>query len=111
MKMLADRRQIANGLDEPPCRVTGMRAGETYALNPGHAAHGLEQLGEVAPGIVRSSVMIHDLPQQLNLLPPGVNRVSDLREDVGLRAHPLVSADRKSTRLNSSHVAISYAVF
>src|SRR5690625_5419325 len=27
------------------------------------------------------------------------------------KLHPLVSGDRKSTRLNSSHVAISYAVF
>src|SRR5439155_4183868 len=48
------------------------------------------QLGE-AVGLVAEAVV------------PGVPPV-----DVGQRARPL---DRKSTRLNSSHVAISYAVF
>src|SRR5207253_8396434 len=33
------------------------------------------------------------------------------RLDQGLGSHPRLPPDRKSTRLNSSHVAISYAVF
>src|SRR5207253_9123400 len=36
--------------------------------------------------------------------------IADLKTD-GLRAVRHASTDRKSTRLNSSHVAISYAVF
>src|SRR3712207_7801761 len=32
-------------------------------------------------------------------------------DEVGLRLHPEVARDRKSTRLNSSHANISYAVF
>ena len=37
--------------------------------------------------------------------------VSELREAVDLLRHYAEQADRKSTRLNSSHVVISYAVF
>src|SRR5688500_19462758 len=33
------------------------------------------------------------------------------REDVHARCHALEHEDRKSTRLNSSHLVISYAVF
>src|SRR6266704_4685829 len=40
-------------------------------------------------------------------------QVSDLRPGDGQApaGHPVVLGDRKSTRLNSSHVSISYAVF
>src|SRR5207253_9122812 len=43
-------------------------------------------------------------------------RIDDLYQDFGrarpaATTHELDDADRKSTRLNSSHVAISYAVF
>src|SRR5436305_9019684 len=37
--------------------------------------------------------------------------LEDLYRDVGLPARYRSSRDRKSTRLNSSHVRISYAVF
>src|SRR2546426_9285440 len=33
------------------------------------------------------------------------------RRALGERQHPFVKGDRKSTRLNSSHLVISYAVF
>src|SRR5256885_6727085 len=40
------------------------------------------------------------------------NRVSDLLLRAGVPpAQPWLSTDRKSTRLNSSHLVISYAVF
>src|SRR5439155_23904438 len=39
-----------------------------------------------------------------------LNRTLDALHEAGISAHGLV-VDRKSTRLNSSHVAISYAVF
>src|SRR5690625_6453093 len=35
----------------------------------------------------------------------------ELKENVKVTAGPFADRDRKSTRLNSSHVAISYAVF
>src|SRR5258707_8846253 len=43
----------------------------------------------------------------------GVDVLGNLRHDAGrpLRARVVVDIDRKSTRLNSSHANISYAVF
>src|SRR5436190_17929180 len=38
---------------------------------------------------------------------PGLGYLATVRSDGGPRVHP----DRKSTRLNSSHTVISYAVF
>src|SRR5438874_8289224 len=38
-------------------------------------------------------------------------RLEDRREFFSAQGEDLLSADRKSTRLNSSHVEISYAVF
>src|SRR5437660_2467990 len=43
--------------------------------------------------------------------PPGKNRRNHHAEQVSRRCHRPHGQDRKSTRLNSSHVAISYAVF
>src|SRR5690625_47152 len=40
-----------------------------------------------------------------------VNRIADVTEKVIKEISPTIREDRKSTRLNSSHVAISYAVF
>src|SRR5690625_5763673 len=37
--------------------------------------------------------------------------IGSLTEQLALKANKVVALDRKSTRLNSSHVAISYAVF
>src|SRR5437899_4773908 len=45
----------------------------------------------------------------------GRGRLADLRGIFGLMPlsgfHPAITRDRKSTRLNSSHLGISYAVF
>src|SRR5258708_20177003 len=41
----------------------------------------------------------------------GAQQVIDLTLQVGSAAHTVVEVDRKSTRLNSSHQIISYAVF
>src|SRR3712207_9358264 len=46
-------------------------------------------------------------PLQHRPLPPPVREVARL----GRRERPEVAVDRKSTRLNSSHANISYAVF
>src|SRR3712207_8173438 len=40
-----------------------------------------------------------------------VDQLADLRLDHGQRSDRLAREDRKSTRLNSSHASISYAVF
>src|SRR5690554_7902823 len=60
-----------------------------------------EKLSEILPYLIID-------PNEVNKL--NVNTASEEQ----LRKHPLISrdmADRKSTRLNSSHVRISYAVF
>src|SRR5690349_23922387 len=56
---------------------------------------------------------VPELSQRLAALPLAARRLS-LRRRVRHREHPghrRGAADRKSTRLNSSHVEISYAVF
>src|SRR3712207_8187297 len=47
----------------------------------------------------------------LALRPPPFDPVADLTPIALVATVPLVMADRKSTRLNSSHANISYAVF
>src|SRR3712207_7319084 len=42
---------------------------------------------------------------------PGVLQGGRIRVDRRVRRHPVHRLDRKSTRLNSSHANISYAVF
>src|SRR5690242_21402604 len=49
---------------------------------------------------------VRDAPGQVHPRPEGL-----LREGAPRRARHLARADRKSTRLNSSHMSISYAVF
>src|SRR3712207_1551225 len=53
-------------------------------------------------GLQRLAPVVADVPVELRVLLGG---------DVLLRARPQRLADRKSTRLNSSHANISYAVF
>src|SRR5699024_12673554 len=62
----------------------------------------------------RSSDLAH--LQKHRLPEPRAHQLSALHQSAGKRPvkkgrEKLVSADRKSTRLNSSHVSISYAVF
>ena len=52
----------------------------------------VEELREVAGGIVGRLVVIHDLPEELNLLPPRRHGVAHIGQDVGLGAHALVPA-------------------
>src|SRR5690606_41491034 len=47
----------------------------------------------------------------VTLTPRGDYTVAPLLDFLAMRALPGVEIDRKSTRLNSSHVKISYAVF
>src|SRR5207249_10508799 len=52
---------------------------------------------EITAALVRVEVVEHEFPSA--------------RHDLRVALHRLELADRKSTRLNSSHVSISYAVF
>src|SRR5207253_5947943 len=63
----------------------------------GQAHHAID----VQPGIVSAD----GVQGAANLLPRNGRRTAEFQKE------PADSLDRKSTRLNSSHVAISYAVF
>src|SRR3712207_7680245 len=63
----------------------------------------------VDPGIERGP---HRLDRVLRILRAPPQRPLDPGpQRRGAKAHPAAQADRKSTRLNSSHANISYAVF
>src|SRR5699024_11962731 len=83
---------------------TGLRA--VLGASPGidHAAHGLRLVHAGAQRRLPAGV----LDEELALLGLGVVG----RQQVHLPlVHDVALGDRKSTRLNSSHVSISYAVF
>src|SRR5207253_633535 len=81
----------------------------------------LEKLGParwkclVKPGRkmrLSATAKIDNVPMHVEEILPDGERIVALAEDVDLYAHgSMPLPDRKSTRLNSSHVAISYAVF
>src|SRR6266508_1287278 len=78
----------------------------------GKCAHLLDPTVDQAPGVVRPGpcfrVELDGAGAQLGILET-LDRLV-IEGDVGRLAR-LAGRDRKSTRLNSSHVAISYAVF
>src|SRR5690606_42004856 len=72
--------------------------------------HRLDRIGLdlTMPGQELSDLGVDDLLD----MPGAGEGLADLRRiDVELDARPAPGQDRKSTRLNSSHVKISYAVF
>src|SRR5581483_12528001 len=77
---------------KPIVEVARMRTREADAVDTGDAVDRLDQAGEVAAGIVRRLVVVDDLPEQLHLAMPRRGRLGDLRQNVVLRAHPLVPA-------------------
>src|SRR5438132_9972433 len=64
-------------------------------------------------GRVLAAVLCRQCVHQVGMVRQGVAAVSPGKDDVALhgRRAPLSKLDRKSTRLNSSHTVISYAVF
>src|SRR5258707_2019794 len=52
-----------------------------------------------------------DVPTEVDLFDRGISRGETPRLWLDAVAHVVMSRDRKSTRLNSSHANISYAVF
>src|SRR5438552_9489524 len=66
------------------------------------------------PYTTPSDLLRHDrLSHRLRLRPDGTHRGDDAHPPIldALRQHDQPGGDRKSTRLNSSHQIISYAVF
>src|SRR5207249_10758224 len=75
----------------------------------GHAAVArLDEREQTAAGIARFQIGIHR-HNELVLRRPGAYAVERFAV-FGIRLAPDETGDRKSTRLNSSHVSISYAV-
>src|SRR5690606_41967893 len=85
---LHDALPISDEIDSSPFRptATAVAAREIHALRPGEVA---QVDGET-----------DTFPAPFSTLPPGAYRFQ-----------AVLDRDRKSTRLNSSHVKISYAVF
>src|SRR3712207_7094687 len=87
---------------------------EIYTLSLHDALPICREAGRDGPGRVEPDrhepVHRRGHGRHAHLLPPAVQRAGDReREPVGAR--DARRADRKSTRLNSSHANISYAVF
>src|SRR2546422_3184933 len=96
----------------PTSRAPASVSPPSGASSPGTAAGS----GRKAPSIrARRSTSLCDgpLPAGLEALvnPGKILLVEDNPDDVALTLRALKSQDRKSTRLNSSHGYISYAVF
>src|SRR5258705_876635 len=58
-----------------------------------------------------SGEMIAHVQIVATLVPAAIEKVRSVRIEPGIVSRQLSGADRKSTRLNSSHLGISYAVF
>src|SRR5258708_28743167 len=62
--------------------------------------------------VIRRQVSLYVLPEQVvRRREPDLGRRPAADADLLLFPHPIFNLDRKSTRLNSSHQIISYAVF
>src|SRR5690625_1988867 len=105
---------LAEGTEDSPVEIT--ESGLKLNLNFGDE----EVYSEVAPEEVSAGALaaLAAVEAQLNLrwsetkLEPSLNRIEMLMDVLGTPERSFdVIQDRKSTRLNSSHVAISYAVF
>ena len=59
---------------------------------PGTSFTSASSCGKSHRAIVGGLIVIHNLSEQLNLLTTAGHRIRDIRQDVALRAHPLVAA-------------------
>src|SRR5205814_2425625 len=97
-------------LERAPVRLRG--AGGRHQREPGDALGVLEVIKEseeATPGVAAQRQTVEaeraaDRVEVLDVFAPADRRVARDRR-------PSAAADRKSTRLNSSHLGISYAVF
>src|SRR5690625_3364081 len=97
----------------------GMGSGMGKASGRGHKGLEARSGGKVKPGFEGGQMPLHRRVPKRGFTAPGGHlkaevRLSDLQalsaDDIDLQVLKQ-AGDRKSTRLNSSHVAISYAVF
>src|SRR2546426_8989976 len=100
---------LADDLDQTAAASLASRLAEV-----GQAAAALELLTELREGSRKvASVAVEALPEVAALLPgeavvTWIDLTVSLNEQSGAAS---IKLDRKSTRLNSSHLVISYAVF
>src|SRR6185503_11387401 len=92
MNVLADARQVANRFNEALARVTRMWTREANSLDARNVVDLREQVSEVALGIIRRRIVIHDLAEKLNFLSSRSDRLPNVGQDIRLGAHPLVPA-------------------
>src|SRR5690625_6441960 len=99
---LVEQLRLERG--DPPCQIRG-RVGD---LRRGPVAHGADLVLGMEQALL-GQVAVHELRREVPQLGIRQQRLPAL----GNRGGQVATAvqDRKSTRLNSSHVAISYAVF
>src|SRR5690625_6985457 len=67
-------------------------------------------LGEIKRYIRDQTWSVH-VPRRIKELGPKIKKAADELTNLNQSSPTVQEIDRKSTRLNSSHVAISYAVF
>src|SRR5690625_6075263 len=77
----------------------------TFTVNKGDMKAAVAVLQEVAKEIGARDVRADDEVAKVSIVGVG------MRSHAGVASKMFTALDRKSTRLNSSHVAISYAVF
>src|SRR5690606_40439868 len=103
-------RHVGRALDGLGNRMRAFQRGQD-ALQPAQRLEGVERLVVGGVGVLGA----RNLPQMGVLRPdgrviqPGADAVRRADATVGILQY--IGTDRKSTRLNSSHVKISYAVF
>src|SRR5690625_2969334 len=112
--------QPAKGARHARQRVgRGMGSGMGKTSGRGHKGLKARSGGKVKPGFEGGQMPLHRRLPKRGFTAPGGHlkaevRLSDLQalsaDDIDLQVLKQ-AGDRKSTRLNSSHVAISYAVF
>src|SRR6188768_4298717 len=68
-----------------------MRAGKSDSIDARDLVNRFEEPGEIARTVIRSLIVIDNLPKQLHLTVPGLRRRPDLGEDLRLRSHPLLA--------------------
>ena len=83
------RSRIASTSRSEACLGCGLA--NRIRSTPRNVVDGREQRSEVAVRVVGRLVVVDDLPEQVDFPPAAGDGVLDVRQDLGLRAHPLAA--------------------